>query len=274
MPNCIVNGCSFRWRKKDPDVALHVFPKDMGTIRSWLLHINQDFGDLDEFCHKIFHSSKGTYRICSQHFALDAYEVRGMVTFLKKDAVPTIFLKEEFKLPTRKRRKKTDPISQADTFTAANLPFTSTDFPDCVKLEMPWSPETSHCLDLNPNYFGAPSVHSHIHPGPPEEMSPYKSEHYRPRSTRTVGTSMDYFPGQVHRSTQLNNPMGTKDKNLQTQLIPLNRSVGIQCNLEDLPSLPLWSAVSGSEESRLCSCKHRTKLLHHQSNAYLHDERQ
>ncbi|KAM5181110.1 uncharacterized protein ACMZJ9_001642 [Mantella aurantiaca] len=273
MPNCIVRGCNFRWRKKDPDIALHVFPKDMEIIKTWLLHINQDFGDLNEFCHKIFNSSRGTYRICSQHFTLDAYEIRGMVTFLKKDAIPTIFPQEEMGLPTRKRRKKdiSPSQSEADTSNTVNLPFTSMTFSVNKDLEMPWNPETSHCLGMKISHSTASSVHSYIHPGQPEEAAPYICKH-RSRPTRTIGTAIDYFPGQVHRSTQLNKPMGTKDKNLQTVLTPSYRSVGIQCNLDGLPSLSSLSTVTSSGPHRLCWYRNWTKLLHYRSQAYLHDD--
>lgn len=274
MPNCIVEGCSFRWRKKNPDVALHVFPKDMEIIRTWLLHINPDFGDLEEFCHKIFNSSKGTYRICSQHFALDAYEVRGMVTFLKRDAVPTLFPQVKLEFPTRKRRKKDIPTSQseADTSTSANMSFTSTAFSMPAELNMTLNPEESHGLGLWTNQCAATSAHSHKNPGQHEEAVLNNHRHYRPRSTRTIGTSIDYFPGQVHRSTQLNKPMGTKDKNLQTDLKPLYRSVGIQCSLDGLPSLPSRSLVTSSGASRPFPSGNWTKLLHSQSSAYFHDD--
>lgn len=255
-------------------MALHVFPKDMETIRTWLLHINQDFGDLDEFCHKIFNSSKGTYRICSQHFTLDAYEIRGMVTFLKKDAVPTIFPQEQVHIPTRKRRKKDIPSSHAEAhmFTSRNLPFTSTAFSVPSGLDMPWNHDAHHCFGLKTNQSAAHSASSRILPGQQlEEDTPYKCKHYRSPGTGTVGTSIDYFPGQVHRSTQVNKPIGVQDKNLQTKLGPPCRSVGIQCNLNDLPSLPSRSTISSSGRSRLFN-GNWIKLLQSHSHVYFHDD--
>ncbi|XP_069834878.1 uncharacterized protein [Dendropsophus ebraccatus] len=91
MPSCIVKGCSYSWKKKDPDIIIHAFPKDLESIKKWLLQTKQDYGDIEEFSRRILEGTKGAYRVCSQHFTSDSYETRGFMTMLKKGAVPTIF---------------------------------------------------------------------------------------------------------------------------------------------------------------------------------------
>ncbi|KAM4033771.1 uncharacterized protein ACNLHF_020581 [Anomaloglossus baeobatrachus] len=92
MPSCIVKGCSFSWKKKNPAITIHAFPRSKEMIKAWLMQTGQDFGDIDAFTDKVFEGKKtDAFRICSQHFTPDSYTNEGMRKSLKKDAVPTIF---------------------------------------------------------------------------------------------------------------------------------------------------------------------------------------
>ncbi|KAG8575083.1 hypothetical protein GDO81_009437 [Engystomops pustulosus] len=92
MPSCIVKGCSFSWKKKDPTITIHAFPRSKEMIKVWLTQTGQDFGDIDAFTDKVFEGKKtDAFRICSQHFTPDSYTNEGMRRSLKKDALPTIF---------------------------------------------------------------------------------------------------------------------------------------------------------------------------------------
>ncbi|KAM3927190.1 uncharacterized protein RB166_009959 isoform 2-T2 [Leptodactylus fuscus] len=92
MPSCIVKGCSFSWKKKDPTITIHAFPRSKEMIKAWLMQTGQDFGDIDAFTDKVFEGKKtDAFRICSQHFTPDSYTNEGMRKSLKKDALPTIF---------------------------------------------------------------------------------------------------------------------------------------------------------------------------------------
>ncbi|XP_073517429.1 uncharacterized protein [Phyllobates terribilis] len=92
MPSCIVKGCSFSWKKKNPAITIHAFPRSREMIKAWLMQTGQDFGDIDAFTDKVFEGKKtDAFRICSQHFTPDSYTNEGMRKSLKKDALPTIF---------------------------------------------------------------------------------------------------------------------------------------------------------------------------------------
>ncbi|OCT58545.1 hypothetical protein XELAEV_18001994mg [Xenopus laevis] len=53
MPCCIVkNYPHWTGRKGSEGVILHGFPNDTQKIKTWLLHIKQDFGNIDEFAQK------------------------------------------------------------------------------------------------------------------------------------------------------------------------------------------------------------------------------
>lgn len=91
MPVCIVEGCATTSKRKTDDIMLHSFPKDKELIKRWLQQMPQDFGNLEEFAERVFTSTRGNYRMCSLHFTRSAYEIRGLTTFLKRDAIPTLF---------------------------------------------------------------------------------------------------------------------------------------------------------------------------------------
>ncbi|XP_068121942.1 uncharacterized protein [Hyperolius riggenbachi] len=128
MPACIVKGCSFHWRQKDPDITLHVFPRNVELIKTWLLQIFKEGKDLDEFATKIFNSKKGVYRICSKHFTSASYEKRLSGKVLRKDAIPTIFpsidhlLDEEHKEhPYAKKKRLQMAAESAETISSQDM---------------------------------------------------------------------------------------------------------------------------------------------------------
>lgn len=68
---------SGRRLNESDNISLHVFPKDLETIKKWLQSIQksgQDFGDIDEFAQLVYNGKKSDlYRICSQHFEDKCY---------------------------------------------------------------------------------------------------------------------------------------------------------------------------------------------------------
>ncbi|XP_040177540.1 oocyte zinc finger protein XlCOF7.1-like isoform X2 [Rana temporaria] len=94
MPRCIVAGCSSKQNKSTAvrGVILHVFPPNVDRIKAWLMHIGQDFGNIDEFAQRVLHSKKnGSFRLCSDHFTPQSYVEHASKKLLRVDAVPTIF---------------------------------------------------------------------------------------------------------------------------------------------------------------------------------------
>ncbi|XP_066443642.1 uncharacterized protein [Eleutherodactylus coqui] len=93
MPKCIVKDClHYTGRKTSPHgVSLHMFPKDLASIKKWLVQTNQDFGDLDLFAMGILHGKTGVCCICSAHFAPECYALVGSQKVLLEGAIPTIF---------------------------------------------------------------------------------------------------------------------------------------------------------------------------------------
>ncbi|XP_075067734.1 uncharacterized protein LOC142158045 [Mixophyes fleayi] len=131
MPNCIIKDCKYysgRKLNESDDVTLHVFPKSLETIKKWLQSIQksgQDFGDIDEFAQRVYDGKKSDlFRICSQHFEDNCYTFQVIrKKFMKKEAVPTIFKKEQKKKPkpppepeppVKRFRRDPSPIKELD----------------------------------------------------------------------------------------------------------------------------------------------------------------
>ncbi|KAM5135327.1 uncharacterized protein ACMZJ9_017922 [Mantella aurantiaca] len=94
MPRCIVQGCPHYSGRKNstPGVTFHMFPKNLATIKKWLLQINQNFGDVDTFAQGVLERKAGVIRICSAHFAIECYRFVGSQKILLEDAMPTLYL--------------------------------------------------------------------------------------------------------------------------------------------------------------------------------------
>ncbi|KAG8548332.1 hypothetical protein GDO81_025733 [Engystomops pustulosus] len=252
MPSCIVKGCTYSWKKKDPDIIIHAFPKDLESIQRWLLQTKQDFGDIEEFSRKILAGTKGAYRLCSRHFTADSYETRGFLTVLKKGAIPTIFPDipiegyKNAKFPAK--RRKVDPrftnygsVSgieyhpssapwhpiSIDALSSHDLmpPLASSDMyvPDLYMYR------AGGQVEIHPNYS-----HSWISTGGlsvPEE----RRKLCHPKGTRTIGTMTGHAPGRTHQSTNTELLWETSNKQVQANRRKKHNTVGIQCNSDDLP---------------------------------------
>lgn len=234
MPSCIVRGCTYSWYKKDPNITLHSFPRDLDTIKAWLLQTKQDFGNIDEFSQRVLEGTKtGIYRICSQHFTADSYERCGLITYVKKGAVPTIF-----------------PAHTPGTNPSQNKPVAPKKR-KAITVSLPSATEADLGI-LQPfikdeNYAGAIPFTSAIHLGT-MSMSDRKKKASNV-SKRTIGTCTEYYPGQVHRKTNTDPFWGTKNKEIQCCKRKPHRSIGLQCNLGNLPPLVGWGAESQTVES-------------------------
>ncbi|XP_072279507.1 uncharacterized protein [Pyxicephalus adspersus] len=125
MPRCIVAGCSSKQNKNTAmrGVILHVFPPNVDRIKTWLMHIGQDFGNLDDFAQRVLHSKKnGSFRLCSDHFTPQSYVEHASKKLLRVDAVPTIFdIKDAASLPFA---KKSIPTSSGNNYSTVCMPST------------------------------------------------------------------------------------------------------------------------------------------------------
>ncbi|KAM3938074.1 uncharacterized protein RB166_010871 [Leptodactylus fuscus] len=92
MPSCIIKGCVNPMNRKDPNIRMHSFPKQLDRIRQWLQQAPDHFPNLEEWVQKVFDKKKNNgYRLCSQHFSYDCYEYLYGRKNLRADALPTIF---------------------------------------------------------------------------------------------------------------------------------------------------------------------------------------
>ncbi|XP_075070863.1 uncharacterized protein LOC142159901 [Mixophyes fleayi] len=268
MPSCIVKGCSYSWKKKDPNIILHSFPNDITIIKSWLLQTKQDFGNIDEFCEKVLIGKKtDAFRMCSQHFAMDCYYQRGMITSLKKDALPTIFPEKVIgELGTSKTKSGKPPskkvcLSAPSTQTWGDVTNNNTTTSivmglplRIVKIEPDFTePSTSSSIFPQENPFSLSAEFSLEKRKMLEQVHSFQKSSRKSfgtgntytirREGRTVGTNTEYFPGQRHKSTHTDPNIGVKHREVQTE-----KPKSIQC-LCDLPGSPSLQ----QESSRSCT---------------------
>ncbi|XP_072280273.1 uncharacterized protein [Pyxicephalus adspersus] len=234
MPSCIVKGCNFSWKKKDPNIILHSFPSDLNTIKSWLLATmqatKQEFENIDELCQKILMGKpKGLYRMCSQHFTMDCYYQRGMLISLKREALPTIFTsKDTIKLKTLrpkifKPRKDDGPLPDPML-----VDMSSGGVPSSVVMGLPLRviklkqdypvPLPNPCLISEQGYY----IHHNVIYAHTQHRSADQYDGNRevlpPRKrTRTLGTDTEYLPDQRHKTTFTNKTVGVRHKEVQTE---------------------------------------------------------
>ncbi|XP_056383001.1 uncharacterized protein LOC130276953 [Hyla sarda] len=91
-PSCVMCRCTSSWKKRDPSIILHVFPKEPERIKLWLQQTDLNHSDIEKMVEDL--SSKKVYdiyRMCSLHFTHESYNYDGNRRILKKHAVPTIF---------------------------------------------------------------------------------------------------------------------------------------------------------------------------------------
>ncbi|OCT67836.1 hypothetical protein XELAEV_18039140mg [Xenopus laevis] len=101
MPKCLVKNCPHKTGNKTvyPNVVLHVFPRHLERIKTWLRYTGQSFEDFDGFAQKIFsHQHIDNYRICSEHFSENSYYFKGNRKLLCDDAIPTVLLDNTLKV--------------------------------------------------------------------------------------------------------------------------------------------------------------------------------
>ncbi|KAM3913544.1 uncharacterized protein RB166_018816 isoform 2-T2 [Leptodactylus fuscus] len=228
MPACFVHGCWYHW-KKDDDVILHSFPHEFDLIKNWLLHLDQELGDVDQLAEKISNSKKGAYRICSKHFRPEDYEVRGSSRLLKKTSFPSIFPKVSPSSCIRRRKNKKSPFAHlsGDVFNEEDLTFAQR------LMLMPESPFFSTGVS---NFLSEHSYSSVARDGASQPM-------------QTVGTNTEYFPSQRHKNIQTYHLIRRSSKRIQVSRHSSQRSFGIQCSLVPLPPLQCFTA-SGNDAKK------------------------
>lgn len=243
MPSCIVKGCTYSWKKKDPDIIIHAFPKDLESIKKWLLQTKQDFGDLEEFSRKILEGTKGAYRVCSRHFTADSYETRGFMTALKKGAIPTIFPDVSANMARSKKTKIPAKRSKIDSSfsTYGGVPGVG------------YKPSTSAWPSPSaaPHNFTSPIASADMYVqglcmftagGRLEIHHDQRRSSYSEQNMTEESRRMPYCPTlgpltglHIHQSTNTEPFVGTSNKKVQANRREKHHSVGIQCNPEDLP---------------------------------------
>ncbi|XP_073474665.1 uncharacterized protein [Aquarana catesbeiana] len=249
MPGCYVRGCLSRWGRKDEDYSLHVFPKDPCLTKKWLQQLGIPPDEIEQVIGKVKERKQGSFRICSKHFAKDCYEKRPFGWTLKKGSIPTLFLQDDCepdhayaKRPKLEGGESTaisgetigQPLEFEDTEIASIssgaeqessspvliISETITDFSSidsvCLQTYEEVVPSIACTEETQLAFYGDSS------------RSKKKT---KKRHAKSVGTCTEYFPGQLHKSTQFRKSFGTKNKKSQVCRRPPHRSIGIQCNL-------------------------------------------
>ncbi|XP_056407182.1 uncharacterized protein LOC130298273 [Hyla sarda] len=92
MSSCIVSGCATSWRRRNPNISLHCFPKDKDRIKLWLEKTGHYANNLQEMVEKVWIGTiNDTYRMCSLHFSNESFRYYEDRRTLRKDAIPSIF---------------------------------------------------------------------------------------------------------------------------------------------------------------------------------------
>uniref|UniRef100_A0A8C5PRA7 THAP-type domain-containing protein n=1 Tax=Leptobrachium leishanense TaxID=445787 RepID=A0A8C5PRA7_9ANUR len=94
MPKCIIKKCQSKTGQKDtnPEITLHVFPKNLDRIKQWLEATGQTFHELETISKVVLDDSfRNNYRLCSKHFNMDCYVNKSGKLNLKDDVVPSVF---------------------------------------------------------------------------------------------------------------------------------------------------------------------------------------
>lgn len=277
MPSCIVQGCTSSSKTKDPAPVLHAFPPDVENVKTWLLQTKQDFGNVEEFSNKIAEAPRGSYRMCSLHFGKECYEIRGRSYFLKKGAVPTIFPQkkapgdviEEGMALKRSKRGFNAAVTEAGMAAMDHSYAGTVQFPAHDPSSSDQAFGTSAIVD-------AATVEVEIRPDSPpnitlEDPLPRfarrKKIRLPPPSKLLAMTRMaDNYPRHVHRGTNTDPYFGKSHKRISANLRPKHFSIGIQCNLSNLPTLrddmTRCQAMPSMETVGLSSRRIRKMVLH------------
>lgn len=256
MPSCFVQGCQSGSKKTVQDYTLHSFPRDREMITQWLFRLGHKGESVYSLSGVILGNQTGAFRICSKHFTQNSYELRGSSYFLTKDALPSLFLYAECEPDhtyAKKRRLEEDcsEIASTSQSTPPDEAAVASAVPGSTeKLEepcmgpdvfLPINSEYVNCIGLigveaveEIKTWSTPDVDSSISPSPKSETVEKKT---KVKLSRSIHTSTESIPRQAHKHTQSDKRMGMKDKYLQAFIRPPNRSIGIQCNVANLPKL-------------------------------------
>lgn len=94
MPSCFVPNCSHVSGKlsSPANITLYHFPKDCDEIKIWLEHTGMEHSLIEKFSALILADKRrDSFRICSQHFSSDCFNIEGIRRKLKTGSTPTIF---------------------------------------------------------------------------------------------------------------------------------------------------------------------------------------
>ncbi|OCT65691.1 hypothetical protein XELAEV_18041930mg [Xenopus laevis] len=123
MPKCIVSGCphSTGMKKNPKNIILHTFPKHEQQIKMWLSKTGEEYEELEELV-KYISERRANYRMCSEHFTEDCYDIVEGKRRLKDQSISTVFSdKSEQDLEVHPRVYK-----KRRHYLTSSLPTTST----------------------------------------------------------------------------------------------------------------------------------------------------
>ncbi|PIO31923.1 hypothetical protein AB205_0080250 [Aquarana catesbeiana] len=290
MPGCFVPGCTFSWRKtKLKTILLHIFPRNEKLIRLWLQNMNFQDYEMEYLVPHIAKCVSGKYRVCSDHFTADDYEVRGTGKgrCLKCNAIPTLQMPPALE-------PSIEELSDHTYYKRQNL-IRETSEGEIKSEESSWSPQIS---ESSSHFYGPMS------PDPPEtepssssemifdEMSPNdlesqqmlaeeielstsdvlmesllkmpakkKKKFSSTKLTMSRGTNTIHFPGQKLKPIQIYRPYANKDKNVQVSIRNNHSSIAVQCDLVSLPPLTLWTKSTPVKKDEQLSSNVKPLLL-------------
>ncbi|XP_077322465.1 uncharacterized protein LOC143956184 [Lithobates pipiens] len=270
MPGCFVPGCTFSWRKtKLKTILLHIFPRNEKLIRLWLQNMNFQDYEMEYLVPHIAKCVSGKYRVCSDHFTADDYELRGTGKgrCLRCNAIPTLQMPPALE-------PSIEELSDHTYYKRQNL-IRETSEGEIKSEESSWSPQIS---EPSSHFYGPMSPDS-PEPEPSsssemifDEISPndLESQHMlaeeielstsdvlmesllkmpakkkkkfsSTKLTMSRGTNTIHFPGRKLKPIQIYRPYANKDKNVQVSIRSNNSSIAVQCDLVRLPPLTLWT---------------------------------
>lgn len=271
MPNCFVPECSFSWRTHPQETTLHVFPKNEARVKLWLNQLGFTENEKELLVPKIIACKQGKYRVCSLHFKDEDLVQRGTVRGLKRNAFPTL------QLPLREqiiselvdhfycKRQRLDTITTTDGQSIVSLfPEDGTSSPVSVlqsqSEEYQYPTTYTSALDISENVFSQPMETNIISEeafilAADEEIIEFPKRYSSQRKKRKVSqemqnkaTSTEYFPGQKHKMTQTKRNFGNKEKSIQVSIRNSYSSIGIQCELVQLPPLSKFPSTGKYRE--------------------------
>lgn len=221
----------------------------------------------------------GKYRVCSDHFTADDYEVRGTGKglCLRCDAKPTLqmppalepsieelsdhsyYKRQNLIKETSEGEIKSEESSVSPQIFESSSHFYGPMSPDSPEPE-PSSSSEMIFDEISPNDLESRQMLA-------EEIElctsdvlmesllkmPAKKKKKLSSTKRTMsrGTNTIHFPGQKVKPVQIYRPYANKDKNVQVSIRKNNSSVAVQCDLVRLPPLMLWTKSTPRKPEQL-----------------------